>query len=261
MRVKNKCKRITALVLSAGLTLSMLPMTSMPVHAANTKVCNTVEELQAAVKDTTVDDIVIGNDLTITETIEVNRDVTIRGEAGNIPKLTGNSSSSENYSVFKTYANVTFENLTIDGNNVMDRAITAFSKTKTCVLNAGVTMQNCKEYGLMTVGTTVMNEGVAIKDNNIGVCIGNIGESTFIMNGGTICRNNGGKGTDVGGGVYNIGIFTMNGGIICDNVAKYNGGGVRQPGGNITNNKHHLYNEREAVLQEIVRLSRRWNLS
>lgn len=25
------------------------------------------------------------------------------------------------------------------------------------------------------------------------------------MNGGTICRNNGGKGTDVGGGVYNIG--------------------------------------------------------
>ena len=43
-------KRITALVLSAGLTLSMLPMTSMPVHAATTKVCNTVEELQAAVK-------------------------------------------------------------------------------------------------------------------------------------------------------------------------------------------------------------------
>ncbi len=34
---ENKCKRITALVLSAGLTLSMLPMTSMPVHAATTK--------------------------------------------------------------------------------------------------------------------------------------------------------------------------------------------------------------------------------
>ncbi len=46
MRVKNKWKRITALVLSAGLTLSMLPMTSMPVHAATTKVCHTVEELQ-----------------------------------------------------------------------------------------------------------------------------------------------------------------------------------------------------------------------
>ena len=232
MRVKNKCKRITALVLSAGLTLSMLPMTSMPVHAATTKVCHTVEELQAAVKDTTVDDIVIGSDLTITETIEVNREVTIRGEAGNIPKLTGNSSSSKYYSVFNTYKNVTFGNLAIDGNNVMDRAITAYD---TCVLNAGVTLQNCKEYGLMTVGTTVMNEGVEIKDNNIGVCIGGIGETTFIMNGGTICRNNGGKGTDVGGGVYNIGIFTMNGGTICDNIAKYNGGGVRQPGGSVTN--------------------------
>ena len=232
MRVKNKWKRITALVLSAGLTLSMLPMTSMPVHAATTKVCHTVEELQAAVKDTTVDDIVIGSDLTITETIEVNREVTIRGEAGNIPKLTGNSSSSKYYSVFKTYANVTFGNLTIDGNDAVDRAITAY---ETCVLNAGVTLQNCKEYGLMTVGTTVMNEGVEIKDNNIGVCIGGIGETTFIMNGGTICRNNGGKGTDVGGGVYNIGIFTMNGGTICDNVAKYNGGGVRQPGGSVTN--------------------------
>ena len=233
MRVKNKCKRITALVLSAGLTLSMLPMTSMPVHAANTKVCNTVEELQAAVKDTTVDDIVIGNDLTITETIEVNRDVTIRGEAGNIPKLTGNSSSSAYDSVFNTYANVTFENLTIDGNDAINCAITVFSKT--CVLNAGVTLQKCIEYGLKTVGTTVMNEGVAIKDNNIGVCIGGVGETTFIMNGGTICRNNGGKGTDVGGGVYNIGVFTMNGGIICDNVAKYNGGGVRQWGGSVTN--------------------------
>ena len=232
MRVKNKWKRITALVLSAGLTLSMLPMTSMPVHAATTKVCHTVEELQAAVKDTTVDDIVIGSDLTITETIEVNREVTIRGEAGNIPKLTGNSSSSKYYSVFKTYANVTFGNLTIDGNDAVDRAITAY---ETCVLNAGVTLQNCKEYGLMTVGTTVMNEGVEIKDNNIGVCIGGIGETTFIMNGGTICGNNGGKGTDVGGGVYNIGIFTMNGGTICDNVAKYNGGGVRQPGGSVTN--------------------------
>ena len=197
MRVKNKWKRITALVLSAGLTLSMLPMTSMPVHAATTKVCNTVEELQAAVEDTTVDDIVIGSDLTITETIEVNRDVTIRGEAGNIPKLTGNSSSSAYYSVFKTYANVTFENLTIDGNDAVDRAITVF---ETCVLNAGVTLQNCKEYGLMTVGTTVMNAGVEIKDNNIGVCIGGIGETTFIMNGGTICGNNGGKGTAVGGG-------------------------------------------------------------
>ncbi len=87
----------------------------------------------------------------------------------------------------------------------------------------------------MTVGTTVMNAGVEIKDNNIGVCIGGIGETTFIMNGGTICRNNGGKGTDVGGGVYNIGIFTMNGGTICDNIAKYNGGGVRQPGGSVTN--------------------------
>ena len=66
MRVKNKCKRITALVLSAGLTLSMLPMTSMPVHAANTKKCNTVEELQAAVKDPTVDDIVISTPSFIT---------------------------------------------------------------------------------------------------------------------------------------------------------------------------------------------------
>ena len=93
MRVKNKWKRITALVLSAGLTLSMLPMTSMPVHAA-TQRCDTFEELKNAIADTTVDDIVIGNDLTITETIEVKREVTIRGEAGNIPKLTGNSSSS-----------------------------------------------------------------------------------------------------------------------------------------------------------------------
>ena len=232
MRVKNKWKRITALVLSAGLTLSMLPMTSMPVHAATTKVCHTVEELQAAVEDTTVDDIVIGSDLTITKTIEVNRDVTIRGEAGNIPKLTGNSSSSAYDSVFKTYANVTFGNLTIDGNNEMDRAITAY---ETCVLNAGVTLQNCKVYGLMTVGTTVMNAGVEIKDNNIGVCIGGIGKTTFIMNGGTICGNNGGKGTDVGGGVDNMGVFTMNGGTICDNVAKYNGGGIRQSGGSVTN--------------------------
>ena len=247
MRVKNKWKRITALVLSAGLTLSMLPMTSMPVHAA-TQRCDTFEELKNAIADTTVDDIVIGNDLTITETIEVKRDVTIRGEAGNIPKLTGNSSSSKYYSVFNTYKNVTFGNLAIDGNNVMDRAITAYD---TCVLNAGVTLQNCKEYGLMTVGTTVMNEGVEIKDNNIGVCIGGIGETTFIMNGGTICDNiakyNGGGVRQRGGSVTNHNIiFTMNGGSITRNSSTKQGGGIYHgareksyielKGGSITNN-------------------------
>ena len=187
MRVKNKWKRISALALGAVLTLGMLPVTSMPVHAATTAKCYTFAELQNAIADETVDEIVIENDLEITETLEVNRDVTIRGEKESIPKLTGNISSNTP-SIFKTYADVTFENLTIDGNDAMSCAITVFSKT--CVLNSGVTIQNCIEYGLMTVGTTVMNDGVKIKNNNIGVCVDGIGETTYIMNSGTLCENN-----------------------------------------------------------------------
>lgn len=232
MRVKNKWKRISALALGAVLTLGMLPVTSMRVHAATTAKCYTFAELQDAIADETVDEIVIENDLEVTETLEVNRDVTIRGEKENIPKLTGNFSSNA-YSIFKTYADVTFENLTIDGNDTVDRAITVYSKAW---LNSGVTLQNCTEYGLMTVGTTEMNDGVKIQNNNIGVCVGGLGETTFIMNGGTICENNGGKGTDVGGGVYTTGTFTMNAGTIRDNHSNYDGGGVRQPMNSVTNN-------------------------
>ena len=233
MKANHTWNKIAAFVLCAALMLSMLPVTSLSVHAATKAVCNTFAELQTAVADDTVDVIEIGSDFEVTEMVMIQRTVTIQGVDGKTPKLTANVTTNPD-ALFKLSASdditVTFANLTIDGNGSMKRGITVIDAY--CVLNAGVTIQNCTEYGILSVGTTEMNAGVKIWHNNIGVCAGGLGPAIFIMNGGTIEENNGGKGTDVGGGVYNLGVFTMNAGTIRNNQSKYNGAGVRQPGDN-----------------------------
>ena len=229
MKADHTWNKIAAFVLCAALMLSMLPVTSLSVHAATKMVCNTFAELQTAVADDTVDVIEIGSDFEVTEMVTIERTVTIQGVDGTTPKLTANVATNPD-AMFKLSSlddiTVTFANLTLDGNDSMKRGITVMEGN--CVLNAGVTIQNCTEYGVMTVGTTEMNAGVKIWHNNTGVCAGGLGPAIFIMNGGTIEENNG----DVGGGVYNVGVFTMNAGTIRNNQSKYNGAGVRQPGDN-----------------------------
>lgn len=168
---------------------------------------------------------------------KVQKAVTIRSAGGpHIVRMTG---------YMHILANVTLENVTIDGESEAGRGI-SIRNGATLTLNDGAILTHVNysstiggvragddSYPGDGPGKLIMNDGSSVVDFPFGgVTVGR--EGTFIMNGGVISGNGFSNKTAGGNGVYvKGGTFQMNHGTISGNYCG-NGGGVYVSGGTFT---------------------------
>lgn len=168
---------------------------------------------------------------------KVQKAVTIRSAGGpHIVRMTG---------YMHILANVTLENVTIDGESEAGRGI-SIRNGATLTLNDGAILTHVNYSSTIGgvragddsylgdgPGKLIMNDGSSVVDFPFGgVTVGR--EGTFIMNGGVISGNGFSNKTAGGNGVYvRGGTFQMNHGTISGNYCG-NGGGVYVNGGTFT---------------------------
>lgn len=184
-------------------------------------IVTTWAELKSRIDNTSISEIVIKNDLTVTETITISRVVKItadknvtisRGE--NCGFFVINSGSLELGSDDCT--------ITLDGGNTTDYATTKGSLIWQYSGGQGVTLTNCILQNNKIIDDyqyPLYERGAAVRT-----------EKPFTMNGGYISNCH----SSEGGAVYiQSGSFTMNGGTISDCTAKLAGGAVYVSSGSL----------------------------
>ena len=244
-------KRIGSLLMALVLALSLVPATVWAADGA-TEV-GTFEELKQAVSDEATD-IVVTNDIELTERLTVAAGITIRSQEGSVFTLKRSESftpASDNtdYRFKLDYgADLTFRNIILDGNKEAGQAKNGFFRVNDTkaklTLGQGATIQNCSAINggsaiSLVLGSVVMEQGSAIKDctnTSKGGAIyiyrephwsGDKDAATLTMNGATIsgCSSTGSTG---GGAIYAYGRVTMNitNSTITGNTANGNGGAI-----------------------------------
>ena len=247
-------KRVGSLLMALVLALSLVPAT---VWAADgTTEVGTFEELKQAVSDKATD-IVVTQDIELTERLTVAAGITIRSQEGSVFTLKRSASftpASDNTDYrFKLDdgADLTFRNIILDGNKEAGQAKNGFfrvSNTKAkLTLGQGATIQNCSAINggsaiSLVLGSVVMEQGSAIKDctnTSKGGAIYIYREpqgswdkdaATLTMKGATIsgCSVADTYGRATGGAIYAYGRVTMDiqDSTIENNTANGNGGAI-----------------------------------
>ena len=244
-------KRIGSLLMALVLALSLVPATVWAADGA-TEV-GTFEELKQAVSGEATD-IVVTQDIELTERLTVAAGITIRSQEGSVFTLKRSESftpASDNTDYrFKLDdgADLTFRNIILDGNKEAGQAKNGFFRVNDTnaklTLGQGATIQNCSAINggsaiSLVLGSVVMEQGSAIKDctntsNGGGIYIyrephwsGDKDAATLTMKGATIsgCSSTGNTG---GGAIYAYGRVTMNitNSTITGNTATGNGGAI-----------------------------------
>ena len=248
-------KRIGSLLMALVLALSLVPATVWAADGA-TEV-GTFEELKQAVSDKATD-IVVTQDIELTETLSISGTVTIRSQEGSVFTLKRSASftptsSNTDYVFNLNYysSDVTFRNITLDGNKEAVQAKNGFismtGSTARLTLGQGTTIQNCSAINggsaiSLVRGSVVMEQGSAIKDctnTSKGGAIYIYREpqgswdkdaATLTMKGATIsgCSVADTYGRATGGAIYAYGRVTMDiqGSTISGNTATGNGGAI-----------------------------------
>ena len=247
-------KRIGSLLMALVLALSLVPATVWAADGA-TEV-GTFEELKQAVSGEATD-IVVTQDIELTERLTVAAGITIRSQEGSVFTLKRSESftpASDNTDYrFKLDdgADLTFRNIILDGNKEAGQAKNGFfrvSSTKAkLTLGQGATIQNCSAINggsaiSLVLGSVVMEQGSTIKDctnTSKGGAIYIYREpqgswdkdaATLTMKGATIsgCSVADTYGRATGGAIYAYGRVTMNitNSTITGNTATGNGGAI-----------------------------------
>ena len=244
-------KRIGSLLMALVLALSLVPATVWAADGA-TEV-GTFEELKQAVSGEATD-IVVTQDIELTERLTVAAGITIRSKEGSVFTLKRSESftpASDNtdYRFKLDYgADLTFRNIILDGNKEAGQAKNGFFRVNDTkaklTLGQGATIQNCSAINggsaiSLVLGSVVMEQGSAIKDctntsKGGGIYIyrepywsGDKDAATLTMKGATIsgCSSTGNTG---GGAIYAYGRVTMDiqDSTIENNTATGNGGAI-----------------------------------
>ena len=236
------------------LALSLVPATVWAADGA-TEV-GTFEELKQAVSGEATD-IVVTQDIELTERLTVAAGITIRSQEGSVFTLKRSESftpASDNtdYRFKLDYgADLTFRNIILDGNKEAGQAKNGFFRVNDTkaklTLGQDATIQNCSAINggsaiSLVLGSVVMEEGSAIKDctnTSKGGAIyiyrephwsGDKDAATLTMNGATIsgCSVADTYGRATGGAIYAYGRVTMDiqDSTIENNTATGNGGAI-----------------------------------
>ena len=247
-------KRIGSLLMALVLALSLVPATVWAADGA-TEV-GTFEELKQAVSGEATD-IVVTQDIELTERLTVAAGITIRSQEGSVFTLKRSESftpASDNTDYrFKLDdgADLTFRNIILDGNKEAGQAKNGFfrvSSTKAkLTLGRDATIQNCSAINggsaiSLVLGSVVMEQGSTIKDCTNTSKGGAIyinrkpdwsqdkDTASLTMNGATIsgCSVADTYGRATGGAIYAYGRVTMDiqGSTISGNTATGNGGAI-----------------------------------
>ena len=248
-------KRIGSLLMALVLALSLVPATVWAADGA-TEV-GTFEELKQAVSDKATD-IVVTQDIELTERLTVAAGITIRSQEGSVFTLKRSESftpASDNTDYrFKLDdgADLTFRNIILDGNKEAVQAKNGFismtGSTARLTLGQGATIQNCSAINggsaiSLVRGSVVMEEGSAIKDctntsNGGGIYIYRKPDwsqdkdtASLTMNGATIsgCSSTGTSADySQGGAIYAYGRVNLDikNSTITGNSANSNGGAI-----------------------------------
>ena len=247
-------KRIGSLLMALVLALSLVPATVWAEDGA-TEV-GTFEELKQAVSDKATD-IVVTQDIELTERLTVAAGITIRSQEGSVFTLKRSESftpASDNTDYrFKLDdgADLTFRNIILDGNKEAGQAKNGFFRVSSTnaklTLGQGATTQNCSVINggsaiSLVRGSVVMEQGSAIKDctnTSKGGAIYIYREpqgswdkdaATLTMKGATIsgCSVADTYGRATGGAIYAYGRVTMDiqDSTIQNNTATGNGGAI-----------------------------------
>ena len=224
-----------------------------PTGVANV---TTLTEMQNAVNNQYISLVNVMNDITLTDTLYVRREVTIQSpDASNVSKLIRGKNFTDVMVDFDSLDGheadvVTLKNIILDGNkdgNTQTASSAIKCKDIRVDLESGAVIENnhadegAAVY-LNNYSTVTLKDGSEIRNNvsegdGTVYVIGN--GARFEMTGGTIRGN---KVAGKGGGIYTFGggSTRMTGGIICGNTAGKEGGGVynvsRLYGGTITGN-------------------------
>ena len=247
-------KRIGSLLMALVLALSLVPATVWAEDGA-TEV-GTFEELKQAVSDKATD-IVVTQDIELTERLTVAAGITIRSQEGSVFTLKRSESftpASDNTDYrFKLDdgADLTFRNIILDGNKEAGQAKNGFFRVSSTnaklTLGQDATIQNCSAINggsaiSLVRGSVVMEQGSAIKDctnTSKGGAIYIYREpqgswdkdaATLTMKGATIsgCSVADTYGRATGGAIYAYGRVTMDiqDSTIKNNTATGNGGAI-----------------------------------
>ena len=247
-------KRIGSLLMALVLALSLVPATVWAADGA-TEV-GTFEELKQAVSGEATD-IVVTQDIELTERLTVAAGITIRSQEGSVFTLKRSESftpASDNtdYRFKLDYgADLTFRNIILDGNKEAGQAKNGFFRVNDTkaklTLGQGATIQNCSAINggsaiSLVLGSVVMEQGSAIKDctnTSKGGAIyiyrephwsGDKDAATLTMKGATIsgCSVADTYGRATGGAIYAYGRVTMDitNSTITGNTATGNGGAI-----------------------------------
>ena len=247
-------KRIGSLLMALVLALSLVPATVWAADGA-TEV-GTFEELKQAVSGEATD-IVVTQDIELTERLTVAAGITIRSQEGSVFTLKRSESftpASDNtdYRFKLDYgADLTFRNIILDGNKEAGQAKNGFFRVSSTnaklTLGRDATIQNCSAINggsaiSLVLGSVVMEQGSAIKDctnTSKGGAIYIYREpqgswdkdaATLTMKGATIsgCSVADTYGRATGGAIYAYGRVTMDiqDSTIENNTATGNGGAI-----------------------------------
>ena len=248
-------KRIGSLLMALVLALSLVPATVWAADGA-TEV-STFEELKQAVSDKATD-IVVTQDIELTERLTVAAGITIRSQEGSVFTLKRSESftpASDNtdYRFKLDYgADLTFRNIILDGNKEAGQAKNGFFRVSSTnaklTLGQGATIQNCSAINggsaiSLVRGSVVMEQGSAIKDctntsNGGGIYINRKPDwsqdkdtASLTMNGATIsgCSSTGTSADySQGGAIYAYGRVNLDikNSTITGNSANSNGGAI-----------------------------------
>ena len=248
-------KRIGSLLMALVLALSLVPATVWAADGA-TEV-STFEDLKQAVSDKATD-IVVTQDIELTERLTVAAGITIRSQEGSVFTLKRSASftpASDNtdYRFKLDYgADLTFRNIILDGNKEAGQAKNGFFRVNDTkaklTLGQGATIQNCSAINggsaiSLVRGSVVMEEGSAIKDctntsNGGGIYIYRKPDwsqdkdtASLTMNGATIsgCSSTGTSADySQGGAIYAYGRVNLDikNSTITGNSANSNGGAI-----------------------------------
>lgn len=196
--------------------------------------------------------VYLDDDVDLTDTLTVDKDITLSSREGASVKILRNASLSNRSAVTlsSSDADLTLKNLIIDGNSEDGRITASFINIPAgrLTLDSGCSLCNadCSSAGGISIGASgelVMNDGAEIrsfKNSNYGtaVLLG-VSGGKFTMNGGIItdCESTSTQGVAAGygGAVYLLGgTFDMKGGVICGNRSAYNTAGIVLWSGNMS---------------------------
>ncbi len=265
LKTKIGLKQVLSGILTFMLIFTSIPITEFTTFAAEEHQVNGVssQDLINAINSVSSGDtIVINGTVNVDQEIKITRWTTVTLKGNGV--LLRDKNFKGTMLKIDSYADVTIEGITIDGNNVKDSTGSAvdINKGASFTMNSGTIKNNtASDYGgglhnsegatfIMNSGTITgntakdgggvfnyagtfrMNSGT-IENNTASIAGGglrNAEGATFIMNSGTITGNT----ADWGGGVHSYNTFVMKGGIISKNTANVNGGGVCNDTGTFT---------------------------